>query len=166
MDEMRDSVQGWLEAAQDSAPNFSEQEIRLVRARGQYTPELTRKFMSVASALMSATMLAHTGNFRPPTLKELPNTFMYRNALAGALYYFQWLEMGGQLATRPEKIRNDLVDTIIATYATYFDGILSSDKKLQRLLREMNFLVALVKSNIEEQMGDHAASNRFQPLTN
>jgi hypothetical protein len=32
-----------------------------------------------------------------------------------------------------DKLRNDAVDSVLVTYATYFDGALSQDKKLNEL---------------------------------
>jgi hypothetical protein len=43
------------------------------------------------------------------------------------------IAMGGlPKATKAENIRNDLVDMNFATYATYFDGLLSKDQRLLR----------------------------------
>lgn len=43
---------------------------------------------------------------------------------------------GGAEDVKPEKLRNDMVDVTFATYATFFDGILSCDKKTNQLYQD------------------------------
>lgn len=50
--------------------------------------------------------------------------------------------------TRPEKVRNDLIDANFATFATYFDGILTNDKKLFGLYTETHVLLEIIKRNV------------------
>lgn len=37
---------------------------------------------------------------------------------------------------RPERVRNDMVDMTFVAYATYFDGVMSSDKNVNRIYEE------------------------------
>ena len=45
---------------------------------------------------------------------------------------------------RPDRLRNDLIDLIFATYATYFDGLMSQDEKAQRIYKQANFIVRAI----------------------
>lgn len=49
------------------------------------------------------------------------------------------MSVGGAKQVKPTNIRNDLIDVIFAAYATYFDGILSADKKLNTIYRGARF---------------------------
>jgi hypothetical protein len=59
--------------------------------------------------------------------------------------------MGGPKVVKAEKIRNDLVDGNFATFATYFDGLLSMDEKARRIYQQ----AAIVLESITNEPGDH-----------
>ena len=86
---------------------------------------------------------------RKPYIEELPNTVIYRNVVGLLLHYLQWERVGGPRFIRPEKIRNDIIDVNIATYATYFDGILSNDYNLCEIFDGINVIIDDIKHNIE-----------------
>ena len=66
-----------------------------------------------------------------PNGEEAPNTYIFRMALCMHVWGHRWISVGGAGKTKVEKIRNDLIDVSFAAYATFFDGILSSDKKVK-----------------------------------
>ena len=98
---------------------------------------------------LAFTAMRDIGNIQRPAYEELPNTFLYRHALGIAVYLLKWIRTGGQRKIRPENIRNDLIDVNFATYATYFDGILTSDKRLLQLFNEMMVLLEMIKHNVK-----------------
>jgi hypothetical protein len=57
------------------------------------------------------------------------------------LWALRWIAVGGAKSTKPEKIRNDMVDLFLAAYATFFDGLLTSDRKLAALYRDADRLL-------------------------
>lgn len=93
-------------------------------------------------------MKLHPHGVKRPKYGELPNTFLYRVSLAHVVYMIQWIREGSQMNTRPEKVRNDLIDANFATFATYFDGILTNDKKLFGLYTETHVLLEIIKRNV------------------
>ena len=44
---------------------------------------------------------------------------------------------------RVDRLRNDLIDVIFATYATYFDGLMSRDKA-QRVYNHAAFILSSI----------------------
>jgi len=70
---------------------------------------------------------------KKPPLAELINTFIFRMSLCGNLLAQEWISVGGAKGVKPQKIRNDIVDISFAAYATYFDGLLTGDKKLLKI---------------------------------
>lgn len=71
-----------------------------------------------------------------PRWKEAPNTFIFRAALCMYLWALRWISVGGAKGAKAETIRNDLIDLSFAAYATFFDGLLTSDKKLAALHKD------------------------------
>jgi hypothetical protein len=47
---------------------------------------------------------------------------------------------GGAGKTKPEKLRNDVIDINFAAFATYFDGLITSDKRAAQIYEEADFL--------------------------
>jgi hypothetical protein len=67
------------------------------------------------------------------------------------LWLLDWISMGGPKGVKAEKIRNDIVDVSFATFATYFDGLLSMDEKARRIYQQ----AAIVLESITNKPGDH-----------
>lgn len=78
----------------------------------------------------------HPNVKRRPTAQEFPNTFIFRSALCTYLLALEWIAHGGAMSASPAKLRNDFVDMHFAAYATYFEGLLSADAKVQRIYSE------------------------------
>jgi hypothetical protein len=51
---------------------------------------------------------------------------------------------------KTEKLRNDMVDGFFAAYATYFDGLLTFDKKLLEIYKTA---AALIEAVITRKVG-------------
>jgi hypothetical protein len=64
-----------------------------------------------------------------PPFHELPNNFVFRYSLMGQLLALRWISDGGIENIKPKRLGNDLVDMSHAVYATYFDGLLTREKK-------------------------------------
>jgi len=54
----------------------------------------------------------------------------FRFALTNYLTALWWVQVGNGKGAKPDKFRNDVVDSCIVAYATYFNGVLSSDRKV------------------------------------
>jgi len=72
---------------------------------------------------------------------EVRNTFIFRYALCGYVSILTRLADGGAGNTKPEKLRNDVIDVNFATFATYFDGLLTADKRAGEIYAEADVLL-------------------------
>lgn len=74
-------------------------------------------------------------NVAPPgkAVAEYGHRFAFRHAVVAYLMTLGWISTGGAVGKSPDKFRNDAVDSVLVTYATYFDGILSHDHNLTQL---------------------------------
>ena len=82
-----------------------------------------------------------------PGIKELPNYFIFRGALCAHLLALDWITFAGAKGAKDAKtitIRNDMVDANFVAFATYFDGLLSSDKKCKRIHSHARKILAIV----------------------
>lgn len=107
---------------------FTSTELKTIRTDGQYSLPLIKKIATFIAEL--AVPLIHEIQ-RPKgkiPMEDFPNYFITRLATYNLALTLRWIKKGGIHNSSPKKIRNDLVDALVATHATYFDGILSSDK--------------------------------------
>jgi hypothetical protein len=93
------------------------------------TAELLKKIKGNILDLAQALFEADPYFKKLPAVKHLPNAFLFRYAISGYVVTLRRIKEGGANGASAEKIRNDLVDAIIAAYATYFDGFSSEDQK-------------------------------------
>ena len=53
----------------------------------------------------------------------------------------RWISEGRVENVKPAKLRNDIVDMGYVAYATFFDGILTREKKVQEIYEESCLLL-------------------------
>jgi hypothetical protein len=131
------------------ADRFDGDEIRALRTRGALSGTTSEKI--VRNIMFTAAQLFrdHPRVDRLPDWAHAPNTFIFRLALGAHLWALRWISVGGAKKVRPEKMRNDMVDIQFATYATFYDGVLTADKKVAELYKEM--LALMHRISISQQ---------------
>lgn len=113
----------------EHAKKYTEAELAIL-TKGKPVPEpLFKKITGKILALTNAMFLAHPYFNEQPPLRKLSNAFLFRYAVAGYVVALRCLKEGGQNGVTAKNIGSQIVDAMIATYATYFDGFLSDDKR-------------------------------------
>lgn len=118
---------------EEIASQNSKEERRSLRMRQRYTQEIIDKVMQGTMQIAAKIFASHPAVQNWPRREELPNTFVFRTLLCSYLLALDWAARGGVKDATPEKLRNDLIDMNFAAYATFFDGLLSTDTKLLRI---------------------------------
>ncbi|WP_447726251.1 hypothetical protein [Sphingomonas koreensis] len=107
---------------------FDDAELRRFRKDEPWTPAMGAKFRDLVLALCQISFKAHPSRPRMPSRwPHLINHFLFRHAFTYAIYMLQ-LVQDGAVTRKAVKARNDAVDVIFATYATYFNGLMSRDE--------------------------------------
>ena len=75
-------------------------------------------------------------------MNELQNTFLFRHSVATFVWSLDWIARRGADNVRADRMRNDVVDVIFATYATFFDGLLSKDERAQRVYQATHAILS------------------------
>jgi hypothetical protein len=121
--------------------HFTKEERNQIRNDDFYSDELMLKIlhntMDVALNIFSRFSLSPGS--------ELYDSFIFRNALCCYLLALEWGVLGGANQAGHAKIRNDMVDTHFATYATYFDGLLSDDNKATRIYTKARRILQIIR---------------------
>jgi hypothetical protein len=115
-------------------------ELKILRRRENYTPEMYEK--PIQNVLMFAKELfnGHPAVTKLPELAEVRDTFLFRNALCTYALILKAIE-GGGVKKNPEKLLNTMVDANFATFATYFDGLITRDKIASEIYADADFLL-------------------------
>lgn len=105
---------------------FSPNDLAHIRRGERLTAEINTKFHKAVSAIVETIVRNAPVRIDRPSEGNWPNHFILRNALCTGVYMLSFIERGSG-ARRPEKARNDVIDVLLATYGTYFNGVMSND---------------------------------------
>lgn len=118
------------------AATFTTDELRALRTRGKVPDCLDEKIMKNIMLVAGLLFKDQPRAGKLPPWNEAPNTFIFRLAICLYLWALNWISVGGAKGAKPTTIRNDMVDLNFAAYATFFDGLLTSNQKLLQLYRD------------------------------
>jgi hypothetical protein len=123
---------------------YTPTELKSLRQREGHTQQLQDKLVRDVLSLARELTKEHPSVTKLPRGRQIRNTFLFRYALCAHVSILKRIEEGGVGKVSREKLRNDMVDTNFAAFATYFDGLLTDDKRAadvyaraERLLREV-----------------------------
>jgi hypothetical protein len=126
---------------------YSGDELKIIRNGNKYTQKMADKMMHnfmLLAVYLFKEFTERQGTAEITTGPEVRNTFIFRYALCAYLSILKWISIGGTGSTtkKPERIRNDyIVDVNFAAFATYFDGLLTEETKLQEVYATADFLL-------------------------
>jgi hypothetical protein len=140
-------VEDWEEQMVEAVSVFDGTEVSLLRGRGDATiPHTTME--KVFDLLLHTTrdfMIRNQqkGGSEPMKVIHAMGMFGFRYSLCVLLYTLGWVRTGSQRDRLVEKRVNDVIDLQVATVGTFFNGVLSRDKKLQEVSRAARHLLRL-----------------------
>lgn len=121
-------------AFDEIANTYTKDELRSICSGDWFSgEEMIKKLMKNVLGTASEMFKNHPNVERLPKQEDLPDSFIFRAALCANLLALDWISVGGAHGAKLSKIRNDMVDVNFATFATYYDGLLSNDSKAQRI---------------------------------
>lgn len=136
LDKMLKDAESMRDAFDSLGKEYNKDERAILRDRRSYTPKMVDKFAKKLLEISGMVFRDSPHIRRAPSVEELPNTFIFRVTLASYLLAITRSAYGNVDRTNPVNIRNDLVDMMFVAYGTFFDGILSEDKNVNRMFEE------------------------------
>lgn len=88
-----------------------------------------------------------TNEIRPLERENCLDHFLFRYVLSNYLLVLKWLIDHGWETYPDEKMRNDAVDMFYVAFATYFDGVLSNDRKINSIYQQVIDFITFFKNN-------------------
>lgn len=119
---------------------FTASDLAHVRRGGRLTPAMHDKFDTAVSAVAHSVFQNAPGPLDYPRDENWPHHFILRNAFCHGVYMLSFIQRGIG-ARKPEKARNDVVDVLLATYGTYFNGVMSNDDLTNHVHHISRFLL-------------------------
>jgi hypothetical protein len=120
---------------------YSPTELKILRRRERHTPQTREKLIENVMLLGKELFKGEPNLTETPTLPEARDMFIFRDAICSYVSILNRIEDGGAGKTKPEKLRNDVVDINFATFGTYFDGLLTADQKAGNTYTDAEFLL-------------------------
>lgn len=88
-------------------------------------------------------------------------SFQFRYSLCTYSLVLKWIMKDGYNNVSNDKLRNDFIDMVYAAYATFFDGIITKDKKLLEIYQFARWLIDEV---VSKWLVENAARACTRPL--
>jgi hypothetical protein len=124
--------------------SYDRDQVKALRNHKSLSTELRSKVIKNILLLAGVLFEKHLPDRAWPEFYQMRNNYLFRFATSMHLLALNWIAVGGIANSGVEKLRNDLVDMSYVAYATYFDGLLSRDKKMQVIYREARFFIEQV----------------------
>lgn len=111
------------------ALGFDKEARNIIVGGGRFSSKMIAALIPAVMEVASDLFRSHPARPEFPSYEELPNTFIFRNALCCYLVALRRAANGStkMKGVRFDRIRNDMIDTHFASYATYFDGLMTAD---------------------------------------
>lgn len=110
---------------------FSPNEIKELRVTKIWSQDIIDWVWINAKEMTVHSFETHPSTYRIPRKDERVRTFHFRNCLCALSFLINWIIQGSPQGLNQERLRNDIVDINFAAFATFFDGLLTSDKRLK-----------------------------------
>lgn len=135
---------------------FNKDEIRRIRLKEPWKQGTAEKFFNMVIRLSERSFAAHPDKPKFPYNEHLFNHFLYRHSLAHCVY-LMLLVSKGNIQRNAILARNDAVDVVIITFATYFNGFMSKDYTASCIYSRTRYLLAQHGAFIPEDYQDKYA---------
>jgi hypothetical protein len=126
------------------AKSCDQLQLKALRTGKELHPDIIE---NMSKGILSLTLHVFKNYFNVtmrPEFDTLKNSYIFRNIVSIFLWSLRWIKDGGIDHLSEEKICNDLVDLSYVTYATYFDGLFSLDKKLNAIYKDTYNYLSLI----------------------
>lgn len=119
-------LQGMIELEKE----YTSKVIKDLRVSKKWNNEIKKNAWEQSKKMAQIMFTSHPSTYRLPRKDELERTFIFKNCLCAQSYFINWIIQGSHAKLKEDNIKNDIIDINFAAFALYFDGILTSDKKL------------------------------------
>lgn len=121
--------------------SYKLEHLKALRKKEELKIEVIGKILKDIMLLAISLFRKHPDVQEIPQAPQVKNTYIFRFAIGAYLLNLQWLSDGGIENVSLDRLRNDVVDMFYVAYATFFDGLLTSDNKMKKIYQEVCFIL-------------------------
>ena len=141
LNEQMQSHQLIVDGIKGFAKSYDPSHLKALRNGKDLSPDFMYRITKDILSLTRLSLEKHPDVQFFPEFELLKSSYVFRFMICGYLLSLRWIKDGGVDQVSTNILRNDVVDMTYVTYATYFDGLLSLDKKLNAIYRDtLNYL--------------------------
>jgi hypothetical protein len=130
---LKQSHQLLVDGMKGTVKSYSTSHLKILRTGKKIPQDLMNRITKDILWLTALLLQKHPDIRKLPEFNSLQKSYVFRYTVSNFLLFLRWIIDGGIDQVSYEKLRNDVIDMSYITYATYFDGLLSSDKKLNEI---------------------------------
>ena len=104
-------------------------------------PDVVKRIKDGSLLLAAFLFRDHPDVDEMPQASQLPNSYILRYAVSAYLLELWWISNGGPGNVKLEKLQNDCVDMHYVAHATFYDGLLTRDAKMEEIYKETCFVL-------------------------
>jgi hypothetical protein len=149
-DRVRLGMEKYPDAVREIASAYSKEERSHMRGSNPYPNNLGRKILDAVCQLTEDVykrIHPAATQFNGP----IYNTYHFRYSLCTFLLILRIVADGGNASTNISKIVNDDYDMTYCAFATYFDGLLTKDRKAMSIYLEARSVINGIKRAVDIQ---------------
>ena len=130
MKTLMDSATGLMDGNRAMAEVLTARDIAAIRTNKNVPGDILRRIFEISDSVSQG----FRGTLEEPILEErgrrLGDDFLFRVGVGVTASFLEWVSNGCPAVVKAEKIRNDYVDSMLSVFGTYFNGVMSGDKRL------------------------------------
>lgn len=128
-----EGVSGLLELIRAIKGIFSPDELKDFRVKGIGSEMIYEKLSVLICRVFENTYRDHPDTSGSPNVSRIPYLYLYRLSMCWTFLALKLLADGGSEHVRRAHLINHMVDVNYVATATYFDGILTKDRKMREM---------------------------------
>jgi len=133
---------------------FSPDQWKTFRRREPFTPKMQGLLHAAIMLTAEAFANGHPTGMILPEPPHLYHHFTFRLAMCHVIHLIE-LAGAGAVSRKPKQVLNDRVDVFYAAYATYFNGLMTSDEKAASTHHHARAALGSLDVSLPENYADH-----------
>jgi len=140
-DNFRDNAAKVAKGIAELSKSFTPEHLRVLRKREVYPADLLGRIIREIIEITALLFSKHPDIDQMPEAGRVRDSYLFRFAVSTYILTLRWISDGGPATVSLDKLRNDIVDMNYIAHATYFDGLLSRDRKMNEIYQEACFIL-------------------------
>jgi hypothetical protein len=113
--------------------SYTAADLKDLRAHRAISRNLSHRIIRDIFAVTARCFKDEFGVRDMPLVKDAIYSFPFRFAVCSYVLALHWAVRGGYQTATASRLRNDFTDATYASYATFFDGLITLDRKLNEI---------------------------------